>query len=65
MEQIYNCKYCSLHVRVTNRAAIGLYSDKLKYEIFDIEKGYYADGEDAYNMIKYFKPEDRPKEIPY
>jgi ribosomal protein S18 acetylase RimI-like enzyme len=61
MQTVYGAAFCSLHVRVGNRAAFGLYKDKLGYEIFDIEKGYYADNEDAYNMIKYFKLEERPK----
>jgi ribosomal protein S18 acetylase RimI-like enzyme len=38
----------SLHVRVSNRAALGLYKDKLGYDIAKVEAGYYADGEDAY-----------------
>lgn len=32
MEQVFAAKYVSLHVRVSNRAALGLYKDKLKYE---------------------------------
>ena len=47
MQNVYDCTHCSLHVRVTNRAALGLYKDKLGYEIFDVWRGYYADGEDA------------------
>ena len=43
-------KYCSLHVRVSNRAALGLYRDVLKFEIYDTEKEYYADKEDAFAM---------------
>jgi N-alpha-acetyltransferase 10/11 len=65
MQAVYSAKFCSLHVRVTNRAALGLYKGKLTYEIFEIEKGYYADGEDAYSMNKYFSLEARPKIIPY
>lgn len=65
MQDVYECSFCSLHVRVSNRAALGLYRDKLGYIIYDVERGYYADHEDAYNMIKYFKPEDIPKETPY
>ena len=42
--------YCSLHVRYTNMAAFHLYSQTLAYQIHDVEKGYYADGEDAYSM---------------
>jgi ribosomal-protein-alanine acetyltransferase len=40
---------CSLHVRVSNAAAIGLY-EGLKFNKVRIKKGYYEDGEDAYFM---------------
>merc|ERR1719213_319841 len=52
MEECFNAEYVSLHVRYTNRAAFALYSQTLKFEINDIEKGYYADKEDAYDMRK-------------
>ena len=32
----------------------------LNYEIFDIEKEYYADGEDAYDMRFYFDKSKQP-----
>jgi len=54
MKTVYNAKYVSLHVRVTNRAAFTLYNDVLQYEITDIAKSYYADGEDAYDMKLFF-----------
>lgn len=59
MDQIFESHYVSLHVRVSNRAALGLYRDKLGYETFDTEEKYYADEENAYNMRKWFrkKPE--------
>ncbi len=50
METVFKAHYVSLHVRKTNRAAFRLYTQTLKYEINSIEKGYYADGEDAYDM---------------
>eukprot|EP00560_Eucampia_antarctica_P007321 CAMPEP_0197828456 /NCGR_PEP_ID=MMETSP1437-20131217/5010_1 /TAXON_ID=49252 ORGANISM="Eucampia antarctica, Strain CCMP1452" /NCGR_SAMPLE_ID=MMETSP1437 /ASSEMBLY_ACC=CAM_ASM_001096 /LENGTH=126 /DNA_ID=CAMNT_0043429665 /DNA_START=297 /DNA_END=677 /DNA_ORIENTATION=- len=50
MHQVFASEYVSLHVRKSNRAAFHLYTQTLKYEINDIEKGYYADGEDAYDM---------------
>jgi len=50
MEEAFDSTYCSLHVRYTNRAAYHLYSQTLGYTIDDVEKGYYADGEDAYAM---------------
>jgi ribosomal protein S18 acetylase RimI-like enzyme len=48
MDKVQNGKYISLHVRVSNRAALGLYRDRLKYDVHDRVVGYYADGEDAY-----------------
>ncbi|KAF8605248.1 acyl-CoA N-acyltransferase [Ceratobasidium sp. AG-I] len=56
MATVYRAKYVSLHVRKSNRAAIGLYRDTLGFEVADIEQKYYADGEDAYAMklsLKY------------
>ena len=50
MRETYKAQYISLHVRRTNRAALGLYRDTLGFTVKDIEKGYYADGEDAYYM---------------
>ena len=55
MQESFSGEYCSLHVRYTNRAAFHLYSQTLAYEIMEIEKGYYADGEDAYSMKSVFK----------
>lgn len=52
MEVAQDCKHVSLHVRVSNRAALGLYKDRLKYDVSDVSVGYYADGEDAYEMRK-------------
>lgn len=50
MASIYRASYVSLHVRRSNRAALGLYRDTLGFTVKDIEKKYYADGEDAYAM---------------
>jgi len=50
MAAIYKAAYVSLHVRKSNRAAIGLYRDTLGFEVHNIEKAYYADGEDAFGM---------------
>jgi GNAT superfamily N-acetyltransferase len=50
MHDVYDAEYVSLHVRKSNRAAFHLYTETLKYEINDVERGYYADGEDAYDM---------------
>merc|ERR1711972_454273 len=54
MEETFDAEYVSLHVRYTNRAAFTLYSSTLGFDIHDIEKGYYADKEDAYDMRKMF-----------
>merc|ERR1711957_881523 len=54
MEECFKAEYVSLHVRYTNRAAFALYSQTLGFEINDIEKGYYADKEDAYDMRMLF-----------
>jgi len=50
MATIYRASYVSLHVRKSNRAALGLYRDTLGFTDNGIEKKYYADGEDAYAM---------------
>ncbi|KIK67873.1 hypothetical protein GYMLUDRAFT_36670 [Collybiopsis luxurians FD-317 M1] len=50
MHSVYKANYVSLHVRKSNIAAIGLYRDTLGFEIADLEKKYYGDGEDAYVM---------------
>lgn len=50
MQECFGAVYCSLHVRYTNMAAHHLYSQTLGYKVENVEKGYYADGEDAYYM---------------
>ncbi|EEB09427.1 NatA N-acetyltransferase complex catalytic subunit Ard1 [Schizosaccharomyces japonicus yFS275] len=52
MVEVYGAKYASLHVRKTNRTALHLYRDTLKFAVEGIESKYYADGEDAYAMRK-------------
>jgi hypothetical protein len=54
MSDVFEAEYVSLHVRKSNRAAFHLYSVTLNYTVNDVEKGYYADGEDAYDMRCYF-----------
>jgi len=46
----FAAKYVSLHVRVSNRAALHLYRNTLKFDVNEVEPKYYADGEDAYAM---------------
>lgn len=50
MRECFNAEYVSLHVRVGNKAALRLYQETLKFTIHEVEKKYYADGEDAYSM---------------
>jgi len=50
MIESFNAKYVSLHVRVSNRAALNLYMNTLGFQISEVEPRYYADGEDAYAM---------------
>lgn len=52
MCQVYNARKVTLHVRVSNQAALCLYRDTLGFESTGIEPKYYADGEDALAMFK-------------
>ena len=61
MQEYFDADYVSLHVRVSNRPALHLYHNNLGFDIRGIEKGYYADKEDAYKMRKYFKKEKKDK----
>ena len=61
MQEYYDADFVSLHVRVSNRPALHLYHNYLGFDVKLVEKGYYADGEDAYKMRKYFKKDKKPK----
>ncbi|KAK8089214.1 N-alpha-acetyltransferase 10 [Apiospora hydei] len=50
MVETFGAQYVSLHVRVSNQAAIHLYSKTLGFDREKIEEKYYADGEDAHCM---------------
>lgn len=50
MAESHRANYVSLHVRVSNTAALRLYRDTLGFEVEKIEDKYYADGENAYAM---------------
>lgn len=50
MVETFGAQYVSLHVRVSNKAAIHLYSKTLGFDREKIEEKYYADGEDAHCM---------------
>lgn len=52
MHNNFGAQFVSLHVRKSNRAALSLYRDNLKFILHETEKGYYADGEDALAMRK-------------
>jgi len=60
MRTVYEAEYCSLHVRVGNKAAIALYRDTLNFEVRKVEDKYYADGEDAYDMRSYLNKDKKP-----
>ncbi|PWY83256.1 N-terminal acetyltransferase A complex catalytic subunit ard1 [Aspergillus sclerotioniger CBS 115572] len=50
MAECHRAQYVSLHVRVSNTAALHLYRDTLGFQVETVESKYYADGEDAYAM---------------
>ncbi|MCJ1359626.1 MAG: N-terminal acetyltransferase A complex catalytic subunit ard1 [Icmadophila ericetorum] len=50
MVESHGAQYVSLHVRVSNTAALHLYRDTLGFKVDKIESKYYADHEDAYCM---------------
>ena len=62
MEEVFGAQYASLHVRVSNRAALRLYCGTLGYRVQDVESGYYANGEDAYEMRRWFRTPPPGKE---
>lgn len=50
MAEVFDASYVSLHVRMSNVAALHLYRDTLGFALEKVEPKYYADGEDAYAM---------------
>ncbi|KAF2258354.1 acyl-CoA N-acyltransferase [Lojkania enalia] len=61
MYETYSAHYVSLHVRVSNTAALHLYRDTLGFTVDKVEHKYYADGEDAYSMrmeLSYLRDEE-------
>lgn len=50
MVETFGAAYVSLHVRVSNAAAIHLYRETLGFRQDKVETKYYADGEDAFCM---------------
>ncbi|KAL8425917.1 hypothetical protein Efla_007534 [Eimeria flavescens] len=61
MQDVFGAEFAALHVRVTNRAAYALYSKTLGYKVHDVDKEYYADKEDAFNMRNYFSKDRKKK----
>ena len=51
MVEVFGANYCSLHVRAGNYAAFHLYRDTLAFNTHGTEPKYYADGEDAFDMV--------------
>lgn len=65
MAEVFNAEYVSLHVRVSNSAALHLYRDTLGFTVEKTESKYYADGEDAYAMkmdLKDMQIKDLPED---
>ena len=52
MKEVAEMEVVTLHVRFSNIAATNLYIKRLKYEVVKVDKGYYADGEDAHFLKK-------------
>ena len=50
MVEVFGAHHVSLHVRMSNVAALRLYRDTLGFTVEKIEAKYYADSEDAYSM---------------
>jgi ribosomal protein S18 acetylase RimI-like enzyme len=42
MRAAHRARYVTLHVRVSNRAALGLYRDALGFSVLETEKKYCA-----------------------
>lgn len=56
MVETFGAQYVSLHVRMSNVAALRLYRDTLGFAVEKVEQKYYADGEDAYSMKMDLNP---------
>src|ERR1700712_2120729 len=50
MTETYSLPYVSLHVRVSNIAAVRLYRDSLGFTMEKIKNNHYDDGENGYLM---------------
>jgi N-alpha-acetyltransferase 10/11 len=68
MVETFGAQYVSLHVRVSNNAALRLYRDTLGFQNEKVESKYYADGEDAYSMkldLGFIKEQILDEEDPF
>lgn len=50
MVECFYAKYVTLHVKQSNRAALKLYINTLKFVISEVKDNYYSNGEHAYVM---------------
>ena len=64
MHEVFGAKYVSLHVRQSNKAALHLYKETLRYKVHETDLKYYADGEDAYDMRLTFDDTSEDKSAP-
>lgn len=64
MAETFNADHVSLHVRMSNAAALHLYRDTLGFTVEKVESKYYADGEDAYAMKMDLKNLQLPPVLP-
>jgi len=51
MVETFGAQYVSLHVRMSNVAALRLYRDTLGFKNERVEAKYYADGEDTIHVV--------------
>jgi N-alpha-acetyltransferase 10/11 len=66
MVETFGAQYVSLHVRISNKAAIHLYTKTLGFDQEKTESKYYADGEDAFSMrldLSAIRDQIREKEL--
>ena len=59
MSEVKDCVYVTLHVRESNVAALHLYKNTLGYETANVDEKYYADSENAFEMRKTFKKNEK------
>ncbi|EER02670.1 N-acetyltransferase subunit ARD1, putative [Perkinsus marinus ATCC 50983] len=55
MHETFDAEYVSLHVRVSNTAALTLYRDTLGFKQHDLDKQYYADKVRLYLRVGFIQ----------